>query len=185
MEVITNAIEILNKKSSSYTGKDGKEHEISKVTFGQGENAVVGELTVRKEAYDMMEKGQKYSLYGEYIVGKSGNYISWLSAKPASNSKVTIENQRFLEVKATVKVLKKKVSTYSGRDGSAKLGYRLVYSQQDNDTVGELNIRQDIYDLVERDKEYDIYGEYVTTRTGNYITWSTAQPISNNSKTIL
>lgn len=83
---VTTIIKTLNKKNGKYTARDGSERESFKVTYSQEDDNIVGEMTVRKDAFDMIEKGKEFELLGEYVITKTGNYITWVSAKPIINN---------------------------------------------------------------------------------------------------
>lgn len=80
--LIKSEIKMLNKKSNKYTGKDGVERESFKITFSQDDDNIVGDMNVKQNIYDIMEKGKEYEVIGEYLTTKNGNYTSWFSAKP-------------------------------------------------------------------------------------------------------
>lgn len=75
--LIRTGIKVLNKKSSKYMAKDGTERESLKVTFSQDDDNIVGEINVRPNVYEAVEKGKEYTLDGEFHVTKGGSYITW------------------------------------------------------------------------------------------------------------
>lgn len=88
-------------------------------------------------------------------------------------------------VKTQIKVLNVKHTTYKDKNGMERDSFKLTYSQDDDNIVGEINVRQTVYDSVEKSKEYELIGEYMTTRNGNYISWTDAKLALNGGKTLL
>ena len=88
-------------------------------------------------------------------------------------------------IKTTLKILSKKNSSFTAKDGSERQSYKATYSQNQDEIVGDINVRRDVFDILEKGKEYDLVGQFITTKNGNYIAWQSAKPVSPNNKGIL
>lgn len=85
-------------------------------------------------------------------------------------------------VKTFVKILNVKRNKYIGKDGVERESFKITFSQEDDNIVGEANVSQEVFNAVEKGKEYELTGEYRQTRNGNYISWTAAKPLLNNGK---
>ena len=97
----------------------------------------------------------------------------------------TEKGESYMLIKTTMKILSKKNGSFTAKDGNQRRSYRVTYSQNEDEIVGDINVRQDVFDILEKGKEYDLVGEYLTTKNGNYIAWQSAKPVSPNNKGIL
>lgn len=85
-------------------------------------------------------------------------------------------------VKTAFKVLNAKSNKYTGRDGVERESFKVTFSQDDDNVVGETNVNEEVFNSVEKGKEYELTGEYRQTKNGNYISWITVKPLLNNGK---
>lgn len=85
-------------------------------------------------------------------------------------------------VKTFVKILNVKRNKYIGKDGVERESFKITFSQEDDNIVGEANVSQEVFNAVEKGKEYELTGEYRQTRNGNYISWTATKPLLNNGK---
>lgn len=85
-------------------------------------------------------------------------------------------------VKTLAKILNVKSNKYTGRDGVERESFKVTFSQDDDNIVGEANVSQEVFNTVEKGKEYELTGEYRQTKNGNFISWTTAKPLLNTSK---
>ncbi|WP_288361535.1 hypothetical protein [uncultured Bacteroides sp.] len=85
-------------------------------------------------------------------------------------------------VKTLVKILNVKSNKYTGRDGVERESFKVTFSQDDDNIVGEANVSQEVFNAVEKGKEYELTGEYRQTKNGNFISWTTAKPFLNTGK---
>ncbi len=95
------------------------------------------------------------------------------------------EENYLMNVKTTIKVLNKKSNPFTTKDGQDRVNFRLTYSQDNDDIVGEANVREEVYAAVEKGCVYELLGNYLTTRNGKYVVWVSAKPVSNNDKAVL
>lgn len=86
-------------------------------------------------------------------------------------------------VKTLMKTLSAKSTKYTGRDGVERESFKVTFSQDDDNIVGEANVSQEVFNTVEKGKEYELTGEYRQTKNGNFISWTTAKPLLNTGKT--
>lgn len=86
-------------------------------------------------------------------------------------------------LKTFMKILSAKSSKYTGRDGVERESFKVTFSQDDDNIVGEANVSQEVFNTVEKGKEYELTGEYRQTKNGNFISWTTAKPLLNTGKT--
>lgn len=85
-------------------------------------------------------------------------------------------------LKTSAKILNTKRNRFTGKDGIEHESFKLTFSQDDDNIIGEANVSQEVFNTVEKGKEYELTGEYRQTRNGNYISWTAAKPLLNNSK---
>lgn len=85
-------------------------------------------------------------------------------------------------LKTVIKLLNVKRTKYTGRDGVERESFKITFSQDDDNIVGEANVNEGIFNAVEKGKEYELVGEYRQTKNGNYISWTAAKPLLNNGK---
>lgn len=95
------------------------------------------------------------------------------------------EEEPYMLIKTMIHVLNVKKESYTDRDGNVRDSFRVTYSQNNDEIVGTLVVREDIYKQLERNKDYELTGEYRSTKSGNYISWSSAKVIPSISKTVL
>lgn len=86
-------------------------------------------------------------------------------------------------LKTFMKILSAKSSKYTGRDGVERESFKVTFSQDDDNIVGEANVSQEVFNTVEKGKEYELTGDYRQTKNGNFISWTTAKPLLNTGKT--
>lgn len=87
-------------------------------------------------------------------------------------------------LKTYVKILNVKCNKYTGRDGIERESFKIAISQDDDNIIGEANVSQEVFNTVEKGKEYELTGEYRQTKNGNYISWTAAKPLLNNGKAV-
>lgn len=83
------------------------------------------------------------------------------------------------------KCLSKKVTKYTSKEGVEKESYKITYSQNNDDVVGETNVPFFIYETMTKGNEFTMTGEYRTTRNGNYIAWQSAKLADASHKALL
>ena len=89
-------------------------------------------------------------------------------------------------IRTYVKVLSTKKESYTDKDGNPREAYKITFSQNNDEIVGGFNAGKDLFDSLERGKEYELTGEYKQTRTGgNYISWSYAKLGSPSTKPLI
>lgn len=86
-------------------------------------------------------------------------------------------------MKTVVKILNVKHHRYTGRDGVERESFKVTVSQDDDNVIGEATVSQEVFNTVEKGKEYELTGEYRQTKNGNFISWTTAKPLLNIGKT--
>ena len=92
------------------------------------------------------------------------------------------EGDMYMIVRSYMKVLNVKVESYTDRDGNLRDAFKVTFSQNNDEIVGVFTARKELYDTLEKGKEYEITGEYRQTRSGNYISWSYARLGSPTTK---
>lgn len=85
-------------------------------------------------------------------------------------------------LKTFVKTLNAKSSKYIGRDGVERQSFKITFSQDDDNVIGEATVNQEVFNMVEKGKDYELTGEYRQTKNGNFIMWTAAKPLVNNGK---
>lgn len=85
-------------------------------------------------------------------------------------------------IKTEANILSKKTSSYTGKDGTTRNTYHLNYSQQNDEIVGTLSVREDIFNMCEKGKHYELVGEYRTSSNGNFISWQAVKPVNEGGK---
>ena len=91
------------------------------------------------------------------------------------------EEDHFMLIRTFVHILSVQKQSYTDREGNTRDSFRITFSQDSDNIVGTIVVREDVYNSVERGKDYELTGEYRTTRTGNYISWISAKLISSAS----
>lgn len=61
------------------------------------------------------------------------------------------------------------------KDGNLREAYKVTFSQNNDEVVGVFTAKRELYETLEKGREYEITGEFRQTRTGNYISWSYAK----------
>ena len=92
------------------------------------------------------------------------------------------EGETHMLVRSCIKVLNIKTESYPDKDGNQRVAYKVTFSQNNDEIVGVFTARKELYDTLEKGKEYEITGEYRQTRSGNYISWSYARLGSPTTK---
>lgn len=77
-------------------------------------------------------------------------------------------------VEAIIVVLSKIEKEGTRKDGSAYKLRTLNISQKDNEIIGAISVREEIFNICEKGSTYRLIGEYRTSPNGNYISWSNA-----------
>jgi vesicle coat complex subunit len=89
---------------------------------------------------------------------------------------------KYMLLETSIKVLSKKINNFKAQDGTERESYRITFSQENDEIVGDINVKKEIYDFVEKARMYDLTGEYRTTRNGNFISWISVKPSGNANK---
>ena len=85
-------------------------------------------------------------------------------------------------VKTVVKILNVKSNKYTGRDGIERESFKITFSQDNDNIVGEANVSQEVFNTVSKGSEQELTGEYRQTKNENFISWIAAKPLLNNGK---
>lgn len=99
--------------------------------------------------------------------------------------KCKYEEDIFMLVRTFIHVLSLQKQTYTDREGNLRDSFHVTYSQDNHNKVGIITVREDLYNSVERGKDYELFGEYRTTKSGTYIVWTSAKLASSVAKTTL
>ena len=62
-------------------------------------------------------------------------------------------------VKTLAKILNVKSNKYTGRDGVERESFKVTFSQDDDNIVGEANVSQEVFIAVEKGIVYELTGE--------------------------
>lgn len=85
------------------------------------------------------------------------------------------EGENYMFVRSYIKVLNTKTESYMDKDGNLREAYKVTFSQNNDEVVGVFTAKRELYETLEKGREYEITGEFRQTRTGNYISWSYAK----------
>lgn len=95
------------------------------------------------------------------------------------------EEDIYMLIKSLIHVLSVQKQNYTDREGNIRDSFRVTFSQDNDNIVGTIVVREDLYNSVERGKDYELFGEYRTTKSGSYIVWTSAKLASSVAKTTL
>lgn len=95
------------------------------------------------------------------------------------------EEDFFMLIRTFIHVLSVQKQNYTDREGNIRDSFRVTFSQDNDNIVGTIVVREDLYNSVERGKDYELFGEYRTTKSGSYIVWTSAKLASSVAKTTL
>lgn len=85
-------------------------------------------------------------------------------------------------VKSELRILNKKEGQYTAKDGSPRVSHKITYSQNDDDIVGEMSMRKEVFDSISKGGLFEVTFEYLTTKNGNYLSALNAKAINTNNK---
>ena len=90
-----------------------------------------------------------------------------------------------MNISANIKCLNKKVNDYTNKEGIQKEVRKILCSQDNDEVLTEIYVSQSVYDTIEKGKDYELIGEYRSTRNGNYIIWQSAMLVSAGTRPTL